>query len=130
MIIRKKLFRFQNFQEIIFFACTNSVSFFDDGAHCEANFAEIFTTLIKVLTGQPLILSLVKQLQHRNTENSLFPPEFKFFLGSFASDIDKDYLIALPVQCKAKRFIQKGLYMLPKDSKNSYFPLKFMYIVR
>ena len=32
------------------------------------------------------------------------------------------------MQCHAKRFIHKRLYILPKDSEHSYFPLNFKYI--
>ena len=32
------------------------------------------------------------------------------------------------MQCHAERFIHKRLYILPKDSEHSYFPLNFKYI--
>ena len=109
------------------------MSFFDEGAHCEAHFTEICTILIRVLTSQPVILSLVsKTATAQKTESSLFPKKFKFFLGSLASDIAEgsNLFNGFFVLCHAKSFIQKRLYILPKDSKHSYLPLKFMYIVR
>ena len=69
--MRKKLFQFQNFQKIVFSLAFRKSLAFNDGAHWEANFAELRTFLIEILVGQPLILSLVKQLQHRK-QKALF----------------------------------------------------------
>ena len=63
-------------------------------------------------------------------ESSLFPPKFRFFIGSFASDIanGSDLSNSLLVQYHAKRFTKKGSTFCQK-TQHSYFLLKFMHIV-
>ena len=135
MNMRKKIVPISKFFKNIFLLAPRICLVFDKGAHFEANLAEICIFLTKVLAnlaGKPLILSLVKQLRHRKQkapfsrrQNSCFSCRLSRIQYVKGSDLFNNLLL----QCHTKRFINKRLYILPKDLEHSYFPLNFKYIL-